>query len=46
MKIDARKLRALLKSRGLTNTSLAVQAGITRQALQVMLRANDVIEAR
>src|SRR5262249_7433357 len=46
MKIDSSKLRTLIKSRGLTNTRLAVQAGITRQALQAMLRARPVIEAR
>src|SRR5438128_2247161 len=46
MKIDANKLRTLIKSRGLTNTRLASQAGITRQALQAMLRGNHVIEAR
>jgi predicted nucleotidyltransferase/transcriptional regulator with XRE-family HTH domain len=46
MKIDASKLRALIKSRGLTNTKLADQAGITRQALQVMLREAYVVEVR
>jgi predicted nucleotidyltransferase/transcriptional regulator with XRE-family HTH domain len=46
MKIDPKKLRALLKSRGLTNTSLAAQAGITRQALQGLLRGDQLIEAR
>lgn len=46
MKIDATKLRAMVKSRGLTNTRLAVEAGITRQALQVMLRGDHVVEVR
>ncbi|HTU22986.1 MAG TPA: HEAT repeat domain-containing protein [Gemmataceae bacterium] len=46
MKIDAKKLRSLVKSHGLTNTRLAVEAGITRQALQVMLRENQLVEVR
>jgi len=46
MKIDASKLRALLKSHGLTNTNLAARAGITRQALQAMLRGDHVVEVR
>ncbi|MCI0455852.1 MAG: helix-turn-helix transcriptional regulator, partial [Gemmataceae bacterium] len=46
MKIDARKLRALVESHGVTNTTLAAQAGITRQALQTMLRAEHVVEVR
>src|SRR5438128_9580457 len=46
MKIDANKLRALVKAHGLTNTKLASQAGITRQALQTMLRENHVVEVR
>jgi predicted nucleotidyltransferase/transcriptional regulator with XRE-family HTH domain len=46
MKIDAAKLRTLVKSRGLTNTRLAAQAGITRQALQGMLRGGQAIDAR
>src|SRR6266852_3411887 len=46
MKIDATKLRALVKSHGLTNTRLADRAGITRQALQVMLREDHVVEVR
>lgn len=46
MKVDARKLRALVKSRGLTNTTLAAEAGITRQALQVMLRGDHLVEVR
>ncbi len=46
MKIDASKLRALAKSRGLTNMKLASQAGITRQALQVMLRNGHIVEVR
>ena len=46
MKIDASKLRALIKSHGLTNTKLAAQAGITRQALQAMLREDHVVEVR
>src|SRR5262245_11097398 len=46
MQIDAGKLRALTKSRGLTNTKLAAEAGITRQALQSMLRQNHVVEVR
>ncbi len=46
MKIDASKLRALVKTHGLTNTKLAAQAGITRQALQSMLRQDHVVEVR
>jgi predicted nucleotidyltransferase/transcriptional regulator with XRE-family HTH domain len=46
MKIDASKLRALVKSHGLTNTKLAAQAGITRQALHAMLREDHVVEVR
>jgi len=46
MKIDASKLRALVKSHGLTNTNLAAQAGITRQSLQAMLREDHVVEVR
>lgn len=46
MKIDASKLRALVKSHGLTNTNLAAQAGITRQALHAMLREDSVVEVR
>src|SRR5437899_11309 len=46
MKIDASKLRALVKSHGLTNGTLAAQAGITRQALQAMLRGNHLVEVR
>lgn len=46
MKIDAARLRELIKSRGLTNTKLAAEAGITRQALQTMLRANHVVDVR
>ena len=46
MKIDPNKLRILVKSSGLTNTRLAVQAGITRQSLQAMLRGNHVVEVR
>src|SRR5438270_3364849 len=46
MKIDARKLRALVKTHGLTNMRLAAEAGITRQALQTMLRADQVVEVR
>jgi len=46
MKIDANKLRALVKAYGLTNTQLAAQAGITRQALQGMLRGDHVVEVR
>src|SRR5438876_9031618 len=46
MKIDASKLRLLVKSHGLTNTKLAAQAGITRQALQAMLREDRVVEVR
>ncbi len=46
MKIDASKLRDLVKSLGLTNTKLADQAGITRQSLQAMLRADQVVEVR
>ncbi len=46
MKIDTGKLRALVKSHGLTNTKLAAQAGITRQALQTMLRQDHVVEVR
>ena len=46
MKIDAKKLRALVKSQGLTNTRLAAEAGITRQALQVMLRGDHLVEVR
>lgn len=46
MKIDAGRLRALVKSQGLTNTNLAAKAGISRQALQTMLRQDGVIEIR
>jgi predicted nucleotidyltransferase/DNA-binding Xre family transcriptional regulator len=46
MKIDAGKLGAILKSRGLTNTSLAARAGITRQALHSMLKQDRVIDVR
>jgi predicted nucleotidyltransferase/transcriptional regulator with XRE-family HTH domain len=46
MRIDAKKLRTLVKSHGLTNTRLAVEAGITRQALQAMLRRNHFVEIR
>jgi predicted nucleotidyltransferase/HEAT repeat protein/transcriptional regulator with XRE-family HTH domain len=46
MKIDATKLRAFVKSHGLTNTNVAAQAGITRQALQTMLRMSHVVEVR
>lgn len=46
MKIDAKKLRAFIKSHQLTNSRLAVEAGITRQALQAMLRANQLVEVR
>ena len=46
MKIDANRLRALVKTQGLTNTNLAAQAGITRQALQTMLKENRVVEVR
>src|SRR5947209_20630055 len=46
MRIDASKLAALLKSRGLTNTSVAARAGITRQALQSMLKRDHVIDVR
>src|SRR5438552_12119639 len=46
MKIDASKLRALVKSRGMTNTKLAVHAGITRQSLQAMRRGDHVVEVR
>ena len=44
MKIDALRLRALVKAHELTNANLAAKAGITRQALQVMLRGNGVIK--
>ncbi len=46
MKIDASKLRALVKSHGFTNTNLAAQAGISRQSLQAMLREGHVVEVR
>ncbi len=46
MKVDATKLRELAKSHGLTNTRLAVEAGITRQALQAMLRGDHLVEVR
>ena len=46
MKIDASRLRAFVKAHGHTNTNLAARAGITRQALQTMLRENGVIEVR
>src|SRR6266849_1413083 len=46
MKIDANRLRAFVKSHGLTNTNLAARDGITRQALQAMLRENHVVEVR
>ena len=46
MKIDASKLRRLVESRGLTNTTVAIQAGISRQALQLMLRENRAIDVR
>jgi predicted nucleotidyltransferase len=46
IKIDASKVRALLEARGLTNTQLAARAGITRQALQAMLREDHVAEVR
>jgi predicted nucleotidyltransferase/transcriptional regulator with XRE-family HTH domain len=46
MKIDAKKLLAFAKSHGLTNTQLAVEAGITRQSLQAMLRGNHLVEVR
>ncbi len=46
MKIDASKLRTLVESHGLTNTHLAAKAGITRQSLQTLLRAAQVVEVR
>jgi predicted nucleotidyltransferase/transcriptional regulator with XRE-family HTH domain len=46
MKLDANKLRGLVKSQGLTNTKLAAQAGITRQALQGILKDGGVVEVR
>src|SRR3984893_4374723 len=46
MKIDVSKLRAFVKSHGLTNAKLADQAGITRQALHSMLREEHVVEVR
>jgi predicted nucleotidyltransferase/DNA-binding Xre family transcriptional regulator len=46
MKIDPSKLRALVKSRALTNVKLAAQAGITRQALHALLKADEVVEVR
>jgi len=46
MKLDSSKLRTLAKSHGLTNTKLAARAGITRQALQAMLRADHVVDVR
>jgi predicted nucleotidyltransferase/HEAT repeat protein/transcriptional regulator with XRE-family HTH domain len=46
VKIDARKLRSLLQSRGLTNKKLAAQAGISRQALQGFLKTEGIIEVR
>src|SRR5438552_15976133 len=46
MQLDARKLRALLKSRGLTNTRLADLSGISRQAVQSMLKEDRVVEVR
>jgi predicted nucleotidyltransferase/transcriptional regulator with XRE-family HTH domain len=46
MKIDANKLRDLVKARGLTNTKLATRAGITRQALQGILKDGGVVEVR
>jgi predicted nucleotidyltransferase len=46
MKIDANKLRGLVKSQGLTNAKLAAQAGITRQALHGILKESGVVEVR
>jgi predicted nucleotidyltransferase len=46
MKIDAKKLRKLVRSYGQTNTRLADEAGITRQALQAMLRKDHPVEVR
>jgi len=46
MKLDAKKLRTLLKSRGLTNTRLADLSGISRQAVQAMLKEDRVVEVR
>jgi predicted nucleotidyltransferase/transcriptional regulator with XRE-family HTH domain len=46
MKIDASRLRTLVKSHGVTNTKLAAQAGITRQALQAMLKEQHVVDVR
>ena len=46
MKVDANRLRAFLKAHGVTNTNLAAKAGISRQALQTILRENRVVEVR
>src|SRR5262245_60187247 len=46
MKLDANKLRNLVKSRGLSYTTLAAQAGITRQALHGILTDGDAVEVR
>ncbi len=46
MKIDAVRLRALIKARGVSNTELAARAGISRQALQTMVRESRDLEVR
>jgi predicted nucleotidyltransferase len=46
MKIDPSKVREFVKARGLSNTQIAAGAGITRQALQTVLRQDHVAEVR
>src|SRR5216684_4776750 len=46
MKIDANKLRALVKSQELTHARLAAEAGISRQALHGFLKERAVVEVR
>jgi predicted nucleotidyltransferase len=46
MKIDSTKVRGLIKSRGVSNSMLASDAGITRQALQALLKAEGAVEVR
>src|SRR3954447_15283213 len=45
MKIDTEKLRQLIVSQGFSNKRLAEEAGLTRQALQAILR-KDQAEVR
>src|SRR2546425_1709322 len=46
MKIDASKLRDLVKSHGLTNAKLAAKAGITRQAIHGIFKDGGIVKVR